>query len=308
MVSLEKAHHADDAYGYRRLGLALKWSASKTRRLMKLADIVPLGVKRKKTTSKEDGETGTGVETETATENGAKLVAQIVPESRKNLLIERGLTATHFHHIWAEDFTHLWFQGKWYYLATIIDLYSRKIVGWALSDHHNTDLIESALLDAFSKSNLAPSILHRDQGSEYCSDRYDILVKSQSIEPSFSDKGHPWENGFQESFYRHFKIEIKAKKLDRFESLGELTEAIARQINYYNNERIHSVLKMTPRAFSVSGLPPRNSKRHEELQGKRKEKLKQKLAESKTNKTKRSPLLCYILTGVRDKVFGKVGA
>jgi transposase InsO family protein len=263
---------------------------------MKQADIVPLGVKRKKTTNKDE------------TEAESKSETQIAPESRRNLLMERGLIATHFHHIWAEDFTYLWFQDRQYYLATIIDLYSRMIVGWALSDHHNTDLIESALLDALARNNLTPDILHQDQGSEYCSDRYDILVKSQNIEASFSDKGHPWENGFQESFYRPFKIEIKAKELDRFESLGELTEAIARQLHYYNNERTHSVIKMSPLAFSVSGLPPRNSKKHEELQGKRKEKLNQELTESKTKKTKKSPLLRYILTGVRDKVFGKMGA
>ncbi len=209
--------------------------------------------------------------------------------ARRNLLKERKITAAYLHHIWAEDFTHLWFQGKWYYLATIIDLYSRRIVGWALSTRHDTDLITAALLDALSRF-ASPAICHQDQGSEYTSERYDIIALSSGIELSFSAKGHPWENGFQESFYRYFKIEIKAKQLDRFAGVGELTTAIAGQIQYYNNERIHSALAMCPLAFSVSGLPPRNSTKHQ------------------TINTKKQNYLQQMLTGVRDRVSGILGA
>jgi putative transposase len=123
----------------------------------------------------------------------------------------------------------LWFQGRWYYLATLIDLFSRQVVGWTLSAHHDTDLITAALLDALSR-HPPPAICHQDQ---YCSERYDIIALSLGIELSFSEKGSPWENGFQESFYRPFKLEIHAKKLDRFADLGELMAAIAKQIQYY---------------------------------------------------------------------------
>lgn len=192
--------------------------------------------------------------------------------------------ASCLNHVWAEDFTYLWFQGKWFYLETVIDLYSRLIVGWALSSNHDTDLVTDALMDALSKQQ-PPTILHQDQGSEYCSERYDVIALSLGIELSFSEKGHPWENGFQESFYRYFKIEIGHKKLDRFSHIGELNEAIARQLNYYNNERIHSSLLMSPIAFSLSGLPPRNNI-----------KTKQIFHKSKT-------LVQQIATGVRDMVF-----
>lgn len=273
--------NADHAgYGYRRLAIALEWSVPKTRRLMAVADVMVLGVRRKRPF----------VHTTTAE-------PQTVPAIRRNLLRERNLTAAHLHHIWAEDFTHLWFQGRWYYLATVIDLYSRQAVGWSLSEHHDTDLITAALLDALSRYP-PPAILHQDQGSEYCSERYDILAASLGSELSFSDKGSPWQNGFQESFYRPFKLELDAKHLDRFADLGQLTEAIAGQMHYYNTERIHSALNLPPYAFAVSGLPPANSQRHTALRA----------AYRDSRRRGRLTYWHQILTGVRDRVFGKVRA
>jgi putative transposase len=259
-------------YGYRRLQIRLKWSASKTRRLMAMAAVVPLGVGRKQAHAHKE-----------TTE------AQAAPDARCNLLKKRGIVAAYLHHIWAEDFTYLWFQGRWYYLATVIDLYSRQIVGWTLGDHHDTDLVTSALLDALSR-HTPPAICHQDQGSEYCSERYDIIALSLGIELSFSGKGHPWENGFQESFYRYFKLEIHAKKLDRFVDLGGLSEAIAKQMRYYNMERIHSALGMSPLTFATTAtITP--------LQAKTKHTFRTRYCN-----------LQQMLTGVRDKVFGVLGA
>jgi putative transposase len=244
---------------------------------MAQAAIVPLGVKHK-----------------AAIKSASE---PLVQDTRHNLLKKRNLTALRLHHLWAEDFTHLWFRGRWYYLATIIDHYSRLLVGWSLSVRHDTDLVVSALLDALGK-HPPPAILHQDQGSEYCSQRYDIIALSEGIELSFSAKGHPWENGFQESFYHYFKIEIDADHLDRFTDEGELTEAIARQLHYYNTERMHSVLEMTPLAFSASGLPPRNA-----------EKQTRDYVRKDTKLThKNQSYFQQILTGVRDKVFMILGA
>ena len=300
------------AYGYRRLQIVLKWSAGKTRRLMAIASIVPLGVKPRSPYAN-------------ATNSALQKLAEplVAPAARHNLLKERNLIAAYLHHIWAGDFTYLKFQGKWYYLATIIDLYSRQIVGWALSAHHDTDLVTAALLDALSRLSQhpqtqqtqthqqplqPPAIVHEDQGSEYCSERYDIIALSLGIELSFSEKGHPWENGFQESFYRHFKIEIDAKDLDRFADIGQLDEAISRQLQYYNTERIHSSLGMTPAAFAVSGLPPRNSKRQAELYAKAQQKAHAEKHKVQKKIQKAQKVFQQILTGVRDKVFIKMGA
>lgn len=228
---LRAAHERHRAYGYRRLMDELHWSAEKTRRIMKLAGVVPLGRGPKHPKSQSSAD------------------EQVEPNLRRNLLKEENIVASYPHHVWAEDFTYLYFYGRWYYLATIIDLFSRQIVGWTLGAHHDTKLIETALLDALSRFPV-PTILHNDQGSEYCSRRYFILCESASIRLSFSRKASPWENGFQESFYREFKIELEARNLDRFKDLGELTEAIARQLYYYNHHRLHSALKTNPEAYA----------------------------------------------------------
>lgn len=137
-----------------------------------------------------------------------------------------------------------------YYLATILDLYSRQIVGWALSAHHDTALVQEALLDALPK-HTPPAILHNDQGTEYCSRKYYALCGSLGTRMSFSAKASPWQNGFQESFYREFKLELDARHLDRFACLGEFTEAIARQLHYYNTSRIHTAIKTNPAAYAA---------------------------------------------------------
>lgn len=230
--ALKAVHERHPAYGYRRLMAELRWSPEKTRRIMKLAEVVPLGRKSKPGWVKPAG-----------------ALEQIAEERCRNLIRERNLVALYPHHIWAEDFTYLFFYGRWYYLATVIDLYSRQIVGWALSAHHDTQLIEAALLDALDQFP-APEILHNDRGSEYCSTRYAILCGSIGAEMSFSDKGSPWQNPFQESFYREFKVELQAKQLDRFRDLGELTAAIAGQLYYYNHLRLHTALKTNPVAYA----------------------------------------------------------
>lgn len=210
----------------------LHWSSEKTRRIMKVAGVVPLGRKPKPVWTKP-----------------TNVLEQIAEERCCNLIRERNLVALYPHHMWAEDFTYLFFYGRWYYLATVIDLYCRQIVGWALSAHHDTELIEAALLDALGQFP-APKILHNDRGSEYCSARYAILCESIGTEMSFSDKGSPWQNPFQESFYREFKVELQAKQLDRFKDLGELTAAIAGQLYYYNHLRLHTALKTNPVTYA----------------------------------------------------------
>lgn len=263
---LQAVHKANPAYGYRRLALALNWSYAKTRRLMKAVSIVSLGAKKKKFTY------------------DPKAIDGDKTRSCVNLLKARNLIAGYPNHIWAEDFTYLKYQNKWYYLATVIDLYSRQIVGWSFSSRHDTELIKAALIDALSKHS-NPVILHNDQGSEYCSEQYRLLCESLEIELSFSAKGSPWQNGFQESFYREFKIELDNDHLNRFESLGELTEAIAKQIHYYNHQRIHTALSTNPAAYAAGFVLRLN-------QGKEKD----------------ARLDVGAVTDLRDRVLQKVGA
>lgn len=148
--------------------------------------------------------------------------------------------------VWASDFTCINFKNKTYYLATFIDIFSRKIVSWNFSDTHDSELILEALRKAITSENKSPDLCHSDQGSEYRSAIYQEVLESYGIKQSMSPKASPWRNGFQESFYAGFKTDLKDIK--RFNQLGELIEAIAHTI-HYNSERIHSALKTSLNKF-----------------------------------------------------------
>lgn len=149
--------------------------------------------------------------------------------------------------IWVSDFTYLPFHGRWIYLATVMDIFDRKIVGWSLLTSHTAQLTISAVIDAIEKCGL-PDIIHSDQGREYTAKAYIQFVENLEIRVSMSHKGCPWENGYQEAFYSQFKVDLGDP--NRFKTLGELAAAIYQQIYYYNNLRIHTKLKMPPAQFS----------------------------------------------------------
>jgi transposase InsO family protein len=132
--------------------------------------------------------------------------------------------------VWVSDFTYLPHYGRFVYLATLEDVFTRQVVGWEVSTRHNADLVSQTLLNAL-KHYPAPQICHSDQGSEYRSQKYLNLLKSLNIKPSMSEKASPWHNGHKESFYSGFKLELGHPEC--YPTLGELIEAIARQIHYY---------------------------------------------------------------------------
>jgi putative transposase len=151
-------------------------------------------------------------------------------------------------HIWATDFTYLKFQGKWLYVSTVIDLFSREIIGLSISSNHNTELVLNTMLDALMNHE-KPQIIHSDRGSEYTAKNFTDFCTNMKIIQSMSHPGCPWENGYQESFYRGFKVELGDP--NRFNSLGELVSEIYLQIYYYNNHRIHSAFGISPRQFAI---------------------------------------------------------
>lgn len=215
-------------YGHKRIALELKMGHNRVRRVMKKFGLKPYRRKAKKPVKKDDRG-----KPETDFENLIK------PVLDKNLLIKPN-------QIWCTDFTYIKYQSKFIYVATLIDLFTREIVGVNISRFHNRFLVLGALEDAL-KTYLPPDIIHADQGSEYDSFDFISFVKLIGSELSMSEKGSPWQNGHQESFFGHFKLE--AGDLNRFEQLGELIEYMYSQIYYYNTNRIHSVLKMKPADF-----------------------------------------------------------
>lgn len=152
------------------------------------------------------------------------------------------------HHVWAADFTEVWFKDRWVYVATVIDLYTREIVGVAVSTRKGTALTLQALFAALM-NHPRPAVFHSDNGSEYIAAAFAAVLSQFGIRISRSHPGCPWENGYQESFYGKFKVDLGDS--NRFHSLGELVAEIYRTIWTYNHTRIHSALKMPPVVFAT---------------------------------------------------------
>lgn len=151
-------------------------------------------------------------------------------------------------HIWVSDFTRIYFKNTVVYLCTVMDLYTRKIVGLSVYTTHAVQLVLSAFMSAIN-SNSRPKIFHSDNGSEYDSQIFTEALETVGVVISRSAPGCPWENGYQESFYSQFKVDLGDP--NRFRNLGELVYEIYRQIYLYNNTRIHTALKMSPAQFAL---------------------------------------------------------
>lgn len=227
MIEEVLKHHP--AYGHKRIAMELKLNHKRINRVMKKFGIKPYRRKAKSLIKKADLNK---------------------PPTQFNNLIAN-LIIDHPNQVWCTDFTYIRYQSKFVYLATIIDRYTREIVSFSLSQHHNRFLVTEALINAL-KLGIKSEIIHSDQGSEYDSADFIDLVKDSGIEFSMSHKGSPWENGYQESWYGKFKTEFG--DFNRFETLGELIEEIYQQIYYYNNSRIHRSLKTNPHQFKVNYL------------------------------------------------------
>lgn len=168
--------------------------------------------------------------------------------------------------IWVGDFTYLKFQNRFLYLATVLDAYTREVIGWQLAFYHTAEMVLDALEHALQSRDTAPRIFHNDQGSEYVSERYRSWLLKHHITPSHSPKGKPWHNGRQESFFSHFKLEFGSLK--RFSTVEKLIEGIGQHFHWYNTKRRHSALKRkTPRAFFEEKM--KELRRLEECLGKR---------------------------------------
>src|SRR5712691_4639406 len=120
---------------------------------------------------------------------------------------------------WVGDFTPFDFYGMWVYLATVIDLYTREVIGYAFGQYHSALLIIDTLEDA-KRKRVTPKIFHSDQGSEYDSVACRAWLLAHRILPSQSEKSSPWQNGHQESFFVRFKKELGDVR--RFDDLEDL--------------------------------------------------------------------------------------
>lgn len=225
-TEIEEVLHKHHSYGHKRIADHLNRNKKSVLRVMKLFGIKPYRRRRK---PKDKGKTID------------------LSDKYANLLLEADIFPKYANHIWVSDFTYLPFKNKFVYLATVLDIFSREIVGFNVLTAHNNQLVINALLHAAANHSL-PEIIHSDQGREYTSKDYLKIVKSMGIKISMSRKGSPWENGYQEAFYSQFKVDLGDP--NRFDTLGELVYNIYQTIYYYNNNRIHSALKMPPSVFA----------------------------------------------------------
>lgn len=221
--SIELVLRDHPSYGHKRLAIHLGINKKRALRVMKLFGIKPYRrVTPKQYTKPKDS---------------------LFP----NLLITQ--TPRGIGDIYASDFTYMKYHGQWVYVATVIDVFTRKIVGVSVLTTHSTQLVLNALANAVLYRP-PPRIVHSDQWSEYTSKDYTALVQKLGILQSMSNPGCPWENGYQESFYKGFKLDLGDP--NRFATLGELVAAIYQTINYYNRDRIHSAFKMSPVQFAAT--------------------------------------------------------
>ena len=215
--------HEHPAYGQRRVALALSMNKKPVRRVMKLFGLRPRIRRKHPHKPLDQGQPTTSI---------PNLGYQICP-LRPNVL-------------WAGDFTYFWLGDQFMYLATVIDVYTREVVGWHIGNYHTTDLIQRAFSDAIVRRGTTPKIFHSDQGSEYTSQLFMAMLAYYDVQPSHSKKSSPWQNGYQESFYSNFKLEVEA---NRRPERGQLIAAIHGQVHYYNTKRIHTSLNMAPQQF-----------------------------------------------------------
>lgn len=153
---------------------------------------------------------------------------------------------------WSQDFTYLRIRSGMYYLSLVMDLTTREILSWKLGTNHSASLTHIALIQAL-RTNPSPSILHSDRGSEYLSERHLSTCARFGIKLSASKPGRPWQNGYMERCVKSVKEEIGS--LAYYQNIDELYVGVANAIYYYNNERIHTALKMPPKAYARSLKP-----------------------------------------------------
>lgn len=156
---------------------------------------------------------------------------------------------------WVGDITYLWTDEGWLYLAVMLDLYSRKVVGWAMSERMTAALVCDALRMALWRRKMpAGVIVHSDRGSQYCSHDYQRLIATNKLQCSMSAKGNCYDNACAESFFHSLKVEMIHG--ERFVTRAAMKEAVFEYIEVdYNRTRRHSANGyISPEAFEAQNV------------------------------------------------------
>ncbi len=178
-------------------------------------------------------------------------------------ILNQNFTASKENKIWTGDITYLWTKEGWLYLAVVMDIYSRKIVGWSIDSSLSTELVIRALVMAIVHRNPQRGIIfHSDRGSQYTSSSFRQILKNYGMLQSMSSKGNCYDNAITESFFHTLKTELVY--WERYRTREEAKRSIFEYIEInYNRRRLHS---------SLGYLSP------VEFEGKNKEELIEKVA------------------------------
>ncbi len=220
----EIARASDDSYGSRRMKKALNAlsypvSRNKARKLMKEAKVQVKHRKKYKVTTNSN-------HTQPVFDN----------------VLDRQFDVEQPDQVYVGDITYLWTQEGWLYLAVVIDLYARKVVGWSMGSRMNARLVTDALMMAiWQRCPKAGLIVHSDRGSQYASKAYRQLLNAHGFVGSMSRKGDCWDNAVAESFFGSLKQERVQWR--HYQTRLEAQQDVLNYITmFYNSYRLHSYL------------------------------------------------------------------
>jgi putative transposase len=170
-------------------------------------------------------------------------------------LLDRAFEAAAPNQKWIADFTYIWTAEGWLYVAAVVDLFSRRVVGWAMKAEMTAQLVTDALIMAIWRRGKPDSLLHHsDQGSQYTSEQFQRLMADHGIICSMSRSGNVWDNAAMESFFSSLKTERTARKVyrTRDDARADVFDYIER---FYNPRRRHSTLGyMSPVEFEEKAM------------------------------------------------------
>jgi putative transposase len=170
----------------------------------------------------------------------------VTTDSKHNLpvapdLVQRKFNPEAPNQLWSGDITYIATDEGWVYLAAVIDLFSRQVVGWSMKDHMQTSLVKDALTMArFRRRPATELIFHSDRGSQYCSHEFQNALKGWEMRSSMSRKGNCWDNAPTESFWGRLKTASLYGR--KFATRQEAMDAVLDWMAFYNHRRLHSTL------------------------------------------------------------------
>jgi transposase InsO family protein len=156
-------------------------------------------------------------------------------------VLDRNFDVAVPNHVWTADITYVWTLEGWLYLAVVMDLFSRQVVGWAMDKRMKKQLTLDALAMAYFRRKPDPGLIHHsDRGSQYACHQYQKCLKQYHMVPSMSRKGDCWDNAPTERFFRSLKSERLSDC--RFATRRSASLEVLDYISYYNSIRLHSTL------------------------------------------------------------------